>query len=166
MSAAPGRPLRILLVTIDFPLPVNAGGVVRLIGISEALARRGHELTMLARLREPDTDPSLVGALSERLGGATVEVFSAPQRPAPSGPARVLGRWAWSTATRTPPWVWTAYSRQMAARARELAESGDFDVALILEYGGILLPTMFRFVELSPHGTGRMGRAERCSGPG
>ena len=33
--------MKILLVTIDFPLPVNAGGVVRLLGISEALARRG-----------------------------------------------------------------------------------------------------------------------------
>ena len=56
--------MKLLLLTIDFPLPVNAGGVVRLLGISEALARRGHELHMLARLREPGTDPALVPALS------------------------------------------------------------------------------------------------------
>lgn len=123
--------MKLLLLTIDFPLPVNAGGVVRLIGISEALARRGHELTMLARLREPDTDPALVGQLSDRLGGAAVEVFSAPQRPAPGGPAHVAGRWAWATATRTPPWVWTSYSRQMAQRALELAP--DHDACLILD---------------------------------
>lgn len=123
--------MKILLVTIDFPLPVNAGGVVRLLGISEALARRGHEITMLARLREKETDPALVPALSERLGGATVEVFGAPQRPAPGGAAKVAGRWAWSIGTRTPPWVWTAYSREMAERAKAIA--GDFDVALILD---------------------------------
>jgi polysaccharide biosynthesis protein PslH len=124
-------PMKLLLVTIDFPLPVNAGGVVRLLGISEALARRGHDLTMLARLREPDTDPALVGELSERLGGAHVEVFSAPTRPAPSGAWRVAGRWGFSTATATPPWVWTAYSRQMARRVRELAPS--YDACLILD---------------------------------
>ncbi|MBJ7470514.1 MAG: glycosyltransferase [Solirubrobacteraceae bacterium] len=123
--------MKLLLLTIDFPLPVNAGGVVRLLGISEALARKGHDITMLARLRESDTDPALVPALSQRLGGAQVEVFGAPQRPAPGGAARVAGRWAWSIGTRTPPWVWTAYSREMAARAKELA--GDFDACLILD---------------------------------
>lgn len=123
--------MRLLLVTIDFPLPVNAGGVVRLLGISEALARRGHDLTMLARLREPGTDPRLVGELSERLGGAQVEVFSAPTRPAPGGAWKVAGRWAFSTATTTPPWVWTAYSRQMARRLRAIAPS--YDACLILD---------------------------------
>jgi polysaccharide biosynthesis protein PslH len=123
--------VKLLLVTIDFPLPVNAGGVVRLLGISEALARRGHDLTMLARLREQDTDPALVGALSERLGGAQVEVFSAPTRPAPGGAWRVAGRWGFSTATATPPWVWTAYSRQMARRLRQLAPG--YDACLILD---------------------------------
>ncbi|MBO9532625.1 MAG: glycosyltransferase [Solirubrobacteraceae bacterium] len=123
--------MKILLVTIDFPLPVNAGGVVRLLGISEALARRGHELTMLARLREPGTDPALIGELSERLGGAHVEVFAPPKRPAPSGVLKVAGRWAFSTATVTPPWVWTSYSRQMARRVRQLAPS--FDACLILD---------------------------------
>ncbi len=123
--------MKLLLLTIDFPLPVNAGGVVRLLGISEALARRGHDITMLARLREPDTDPSLVSALSERLGGARVEVFGAPTRPAPGGAAKVAGRWAYSIGTRTPPWVWTAYSREMAARAKAIG--GDFDACLILD---------------------------------
>lgn len=123
--------MKLLLVTIDFPLPVNAGGVVRLLGISEALARRGHEITMLARLREKDTDPALVGELSQRLGGANVEVFSAPTRPAPGGAWRVAGRWAFSSATATPPWVWTAYSRQMARRLRAIAPS--FDACLILD---------------------------------
>jgi glycosyltransferase involved in cell wall biosynthesis len=123
--------VKLLLVTIDFPLPVNAGGVVRLLGISEALARRGHDLTMLARLREPDTDPQLVDALSGRLGGANIEVFGAPTRPAPPGALRVAGRWGYSTATSTPPWVWTAYSRQMARRLRELAPA--FDACLILD---------------------------------
>lgn len=123
--------MKILLVTIDFPLPVNAGGVVRLLGISEALARRGHDLTMLARLREPGTDPALVGELSARLGGARVEVFSPPQRPAPAGGWRVAGRWAYSAATATPPWVWTSYSRQMARRVRALAPA--FDACLILD---------------------------------
>ncbi len=123
--------MKLLLVTIDFPLPVNAGGVVRLLGISEALARRGHDLTMLARLREKDTDPALVGQLSERLGGAQIEVFSAPTRPAPGGAWRVAGRWAFSSATATPPWVWTSYSRQMARRLRQIAPS--FDACLILD---------------------------------
>src|ERR1700712_104210 len=123
--------MKILLLTIDFPLPINAGGVVRLLGISEALARRGHDITRLARRGEPGTDPALVGVLSERLGGAPVEVFGPPQRPAPSGAVRVAGRWAWSIGTVTPPWVWTAHSRQMADRAQEIAK--DFDVCLIMD---------------------------------
>ncbi|MFT4035842.1 MAG: glycosyltransferase [Patulibacter sp.] len=123
--------MKVLLVTIDFPLPVNAGGVVRLLGISEALARRGHQLTMLARLREAHTDPALVGELSARLGGAPVEVFGAPTRPAPGGAWRVAGRWAFSAATATPPWVWTAYSRPLAQRLRQLAPQ--FDACLILD---------------------------------
>ena len=43
----------------------------------------------------------------------------------------MAGRWGWSIGTRTPPWVWTAYSREMAARAKEIA--GDFDACLILD---------------------------------
>jgi glycosyltransferase involved in cell wall biosynthesis len=123
--------MKLLLLTIDFPLPVNAGGVVRLLGISEALARQGHDITMLARLREPGTDPALVEVLSLRLGGARVEVFGPPQRPAPGGAAKVAGRWAYSVGTVTPPWVWTAHSREMSARAKELAPQ--FDACLIMD---------------------------------
>jgi glycosyltransferase involved in cell wall biosynthesis len=123
--------VKILLLTIDFPLPVNAGGVVRLLGISEALVRAGHDVTMLAKLREQDTDPALVEQLSARLGGAPVEVFGAGNYPAPGGAARLLGRWVYSIGTRTPPWVWTAYSRQMSRRLKTIAE--DFDVCLIMD---------------------------------
>ena len=123
--------MRILLLTIDFPLPVNAGGVVRLLGISEALVRAGHEVHMLAKLRTRETDPALVGELSRRLGGAPVEVFGASHFPAPGGAARSAGRWAYALGTRTPPWVWTAYSRGLAARARELAPA--FDVCLLMD---------------------------------
>ncbi len=123
--------MKILLVTIDFPLPVNAGGVVRLLGISEALVRRGHDVHMLAKFRQKDTDPALVDELSRRLGGAPVEVFGASNFPAPSGAAKSAGRWAYAIGTRTPPWVWTAYSRTLAARAKELAP--DFDVCLMMD---------------------------------
>ena len=123
--------MKILLLTIDFPLPVNAGGVVRLLGISEALVRAGHEVHMLAKLRQHDTDPALVGELSRRLGGAPVEVFGASNFPAPGGAARVAGRWAYAIGTRTPPWVWSAYSRSLAARAKAIAP--DFDVCLIMD---------------------------------
>lgn len=123
--------MKILLVTIDFPLPVNSGGVVRLLGISEALGRRGHELTMLARLREPGIERAQIDELAERLSGASVEVFAPPVRPAPGGPVRALGRWVYGAATGTPPWVWSDYSRAMAVRLRELAP--EHDVCLILD---------------------------------
>ncbi|MDO9354620.1 MAG: glycosyltransferase, partial [Solirubrobacteraceae bacterium] len=109
----------------------DAGGVVRLLGIAEALARRGHDVHMLAKFRARGTELSLVGALSDRLGGAPVEVFGASNFPAPGGPVHAAGRWAYSLATRTPPWVWTAYSRTLAARAKAVAPS--FDVALLMD---------------------------------
>jgi glycosyltransferase involved in cell wall biosynthesis len=123
--------VRILLLTIDFPLPANAGGVVRALGISEALARQGHEVHLLAKFRARGTDLALVDDLSARLGGAPVEVFGASNFPPPGGAGRAAGRWAFSVATRTPPWVWTAHSRTLAARARALAPQ--FDVALLLD---------------------------------
>ncbi|MDQ8043354.1 MAG: glycosyltransferase [Patulibacter sp.] len=123
--------MKILLITIDFPLPMNAGGVARCLGIAEALAAAGHDVHMLAKLREADTPPALVDELSATLGGAPVEVFSASHFPPPAGAAKSAGRWAYAIGTRTPPWVWTAYSRTLAARARALAP--EFDVALLMD---------------------------------
>ena len=112
-------PMKILLVTIDFPLPVNAGGVVRLLGISEALVRRGHEVHMLAKLRR---SRHRSGARRRALASGSAARRSRCSAPAtsrrPAGAAksrRPLG--ATRSATRTPPWVWTAYSRTLAARA-------------------------------------------------
>jgi polysaccharide biosynthesis protein PslH len=120
--------VRLLLVTIDFPLPVDAGGVVRLLGLAEALSRR-HEVHLLARERRP-TSLAVVEALSERLGGAPVETFPAPE-PVPDGRASKLARWSRAVARRKPPWVLRADSPALRRRAAELAP--DFDAAIVLD---------------------------------
>lgn len=120
--------MRLLLVTRDFPLPVDAGGVVRLLGLAEALRTR-HDVHLVSRERGP-TPPALVDALRARLD-APVETFPVPERTiARSAPAKAA-RWATALRTGEPPWIPEHRSAPMAARLREL--SPDFDAAVILD---------------------------------
>lgn len=161
--------MRILLLTNDFPLPVDAGGVVRLLGLAETLAAR-HEVHLLARERSP-TPPELIAALSARLG-SPVETFPAPA-PIGRGAMTKAARWTRATMRRTPPWVLTARSEPLARRAVELAP--DFDVAVTLddnasvyaeEIAGLLPVVLDKqnvhgasWVDLRPYGRGVRGRA-------
>lgn len=161
--------MRVLLLTNDFPLPVNAGGVVRLLGLAEELSKR-HDVHLLARERER-TPPALVARLRERLGDP-VETFPAPGAPA-AGAAAKAKRWMRATLARTPPWVETARSESLARRAIELAPH--FDVAVTLDDNasayaeaiGGLVPVVLdkqnvhgaSWVDRRPYGTGARGRA-------
>lgn len=119
--------MRILLVTSEFPLPVNAGGVRRQLGLCEALAPH-HDLHLLAREREPTTS-ALVDELRERLG-AVVETFPPPAEVDP-GPRAKSARWVRAALRRRPPWMITSASGTLGRRAAELAPA--FDVAVILD---------------------------------
>lgn len=119
--------MRILLVTSEFPLPVNAGGPRRQLGLLEALAPN-HDLHLLAREREP-TDPALVDGLRDRLC-AVVETFPAPAETDSSRRAKLL-RWGQSIIRRRPPWMITYQCPALARRAAMLAPA--YDVALILD---------------------------------
>lgn len=122
--------MKLLLLTNEFALPVNAGGVRRQLGLLEALATR-HELHLLARRREQDTPAALVAELSDRLGGAPVEAF--PARP-PTWDTRKIPtaqRWARSIRDRKPSWTERSISAPLVARARELAAG--FDAAITLD---------------------------------
>jgi glycosyltransferase involved in cell wall biosynthesis len=119
--------VKVLLLTEEFPLPVDAGGVRRQLGLCSALSDH-HSLHLLARLRRP-TDASLVARLRDQLG-ASVEVF--PQRgPSPRGVAPKALRWGRSIVHHVPPWMLTHPSPELARRALELAPG--FDVAVTLD---------------------------------
>lgn len=121
--------MKLLLLTNEFALPTNAGGVRRQLGLIEALADR-HELHMLAREREHDTPAGLVDELRGRLR-APVETF--PARAATWDTGRVATAWRWGRAIRrqAPAWTERAVSAPLVARARELAP--DFDAAVTLD---------------------------------
>lgn len=122
--------MKLLLLTNEFALPVNAGGVRRQLGLVEALSRR-HNVHYLGREREQDTPVELVAELRERLGGAPVESF--PARP-PAWDTRKVAtaqRWARSIRDRTPAWTERSVSRPLVIRARELAPA--FDAAITLD---------------------------------
>ncbi|MBJ7332455.1 MAG: glycosyltransferase [Solirubrobacteraceae bacterium] len=136
--------MKLLLLTNEFALPVNAGGVRRQLGLVEALAAR-HDVHMLAREREADTPVELVVELRRRLG-APVESF--PARPATWDTGKVATAQRWGRAIRrgAPTWTERALSGELIARARELAPG--FDAAITLddtahtyvEYAGSLVP--------------------------
>ncbi len=118
---------RILLLTNEFPLPQNAGGVRRQLGLSRALAER-HEVHLLACEREP-TPPALVAELADQLGGR-VETFPPPEDPKRSAGALAF-RWGGAVVRRRPPWMSSLPSAALASRATELAPR--FDVAVTLD---------------------------------
>ena len=120
--------MKVLLLTNEFPLPQNAGGVRRQLGLSEALAGR-HQLHLLAREREP-TLPEQTAELQDRLG-APVETFPALEQPN-RGPAAMARRWGRSVSRRRPPWMLSdPGANALARRAAELAPR--FDVAVTLD---------------------------------
>ena len=121
--------MRLLLLTNEFALPVNAGGVRRQLGLVEALAGR-HELHMLARERERDTPPALVDELRERLG-APVETFPAREETWDTSKLAVARRWGRAVRRGAPAWTERAVSAPLVARARELAPQ--FDAAVTLD---------------------------------
>ncbi len=122
--------MKLLLLTNEFALPVNAGGVRRQLGLLEALSAR-HDLHLLARQRERDTPAALVAELRERLGGATVEAFPARPETWATGKRVTAQRWARAIRDRQPAWTERSVSRPLVIRARELAPG--FDAAITLD---------------------------------
>lgn len=122
--------MKLLLLTNEFALPVNAGGVRRQLGLLEALSGR-HELHLLARQREQDTPAALVAELSDRLGGAPVEAFPARSPTWDTRKVPTAQRWARSIRDRKPSWIERSVSAPLVARARELAPG--FDAAITLD---------------------------------
>lgn len=122
--------MKLLLLTNEFALPVNAGGVRRQLGLVEALAGR-HEIHMLARQREADTPPALVEELRGRLGGAPVEAFPARAAAWDTSKTATARRWGRAIRRGAPTWTERALSSPLVARARELAPA--FDAAVTLD---------------------------------
>lgn len=121
--------MKLLLLTNEFALPVNAGGVRRQLGLVEALSAR-HEVHMLAREREADTPATLVEELRGRLG-APVETFPARAAAWDTGKVATARRWGRAIRRGAPTWTERALSGPLVARARELAPR--FDAAVTLD---------------------------------
>lgn len=119
--------MRILLLTNEFPLPQDAGGVRRQLGLCECLGGR-HELHLLARERE-QTPAAAIDEVARRLGGP-VETFAPPGAP-DRRPIPLALRWGRSVVRRSPPWMLSLPSTALARRAVELAPR--FDVAITLD---------------------------------
>jgi len=123
--------MRLLVITNQFPLPLDMGGPVRILGLMRVLAA-SHEVYVLAR-RRPDTSDELVADLARTLR-APVETFL------PGGPrrrGRLAGMWRWLRALQRgmPPWVLAQFDPALARRARELAP-GCSVVVLLDDYAG------------------------------
>jgi glycosyltransferase involved in cell wall biosynthesis len=113
--------MRIIAVTNQFPLPLDAGGPIRFHGLCRALARV-HEVHLLA-LARPDTTDELAEELRTELGGP-VEVFQ---------PSAVPGFWTrWTKALRTgmPTYVRAQYSQGLAEHLAALLPECDAVVFL------------------------------------
>lgn len=121
--------MKLLLLTNEFALPVNAGGVRRQLGLVEALSAR-HEVHMLAREREADTPAALVEELRSRLG-APVETFPARAAAWDTGKVATARRWGRAIRRGAPTWTERALSGPLVARARALAPG--FDAAVTLD---------------------------------
>lgn len=118
--------MRLVAVTNQFPLPLDAGGPLRFYGLTKALSE-AHDVHLLARARHHTTD-ALVREMEADIGGP-VEVF---RPPAPPGFA---GRWGRALAGGTPPWVRAQHSDALAERLRALAPEADA-VVLLDDYAG------------------------------
>jgi glycosyltransferase involved in cell wall biosynthesis len=118
--------MRIVVVSNQFPLPLDSGEPMRVHGLTTALAR-DHDVHVLALTRETTTD-AVVAEMQQATGGP-VEAFDASPQ---GGPAR---RWTRAVASRTPPYVLAQHSEPLARRLAALAPSSDA-VALLDDYAG------------------------------
>lgn len=123
--------MKLLVITSVFPLPLDRGGPVRIMGLLGALATE-HHVHLLAIQRRSTTEELRLGLQAE-LGGE-VEVFD----PQPRDPGRTASvrRWARALYDGVPPWVSADHSRDLERRAGELAADADA-VVLLDEYAGI-----------------------------
>ena len=114
--------MRLLVVTNQFPLPLDSGGPLRFDGLARALAA-SHDVHMLA-LARPTTTPALV----ERMQATASEArsrYSRPPRPAGSRSA-----WGRALATGSRPTSGLSTARSCATRLRALAAECDAVVFL------------------------------------
>jgi glycosyltransferase involved in cell wall biosynthesis len=118
--------VRIVAVTSQFPLPLDAGGPLRFYGLTKALAA-AHDVRLLARAR-PSTTDDLAREMEAAIDGP-VEVFQS------SPPAGFAGRWGRALAKGTPPWIRAQWSEELAGRLRTLAPGADV-VVLLDDYAG------------------------------
>lgn len=117
--------MKILCLTTVFPLPLDAGGRVRMLGLLRALAaeHRVHLLTLAA----PDAP---LDDLAARLGpDAMVEAFPPLPQGARTASGRAL-RWARALAAGVPTWCAAGLSPEMRRRAHDLARHADRLVVL------------------------------------
>lgn len=114
---------RFLCVAHRFPLPVDDGSSLRVLGMLGVLARLGEVLVAVPP--RPDTTPDTVAELTRRTGAAVVSDL-APTRPHPGGP-RI---WPRSLCTRTPPWFVMWFDEAVCAAAAKRLDWATHLVAL------------------------------------
>ncbi len=113
--------MRVVAVTNQFPLPLDAGGPLRFHGLARALAR-SHDVRLLALARANTTD-ELVAELSATIDGP-VEVFE------PSPQPGFAGRWLRALAMGVPTYVRAQWSDALASRLGAVAGKADAVVFL------------------------------------
>src|SRR5439155_21635081 len=113
--------MKVLCITNVFPLPVDRGNAIRVLGFLRALATT-HEIHVLTRERF-DTSDDLVADLRSELG-ARVEVFPPVPQAGDTKAATAL-RWGRALLHRMPPWVLADRSVDLLRRAQVLASQFD-----------------------------------------